>query len=181
MHHALATEMISFFSGHTDTIFDMDELRDIRPYTIGDTPHSINWKKSASYGQTMTNSYEPDTHIRGQIICVRSANRSRGRNHTIQHGIDLLIETIQHSIAHDAASRIEVIITDHPPTDAQLRRTKTMVISDFFWKHTDLKRCITHCQKGLSHGLIVPILTPLGQESHLLRMKYPQYFWSLAV
>jgi Protein of unknown function DUF58 len=147
MHHTLATEILSFFSGHTDTVFDMEELRDIRPYHIGDTPHSINRKKTASYGKTMTNSYEPDTHIRGQIICVRSANRSRGRNHTIQNGIDILIDTIRHSIAHDVASSLEIIVLDHPPTDAQMHRTKTMIISDFYWKRADLQRCIKLCQK----------------------------------
>ncbi len=77
MQHTITTEILSFFAGHTDTSFTMDELRDIRPYQIGDTPHSINWKKTAAYGKTMTNTYEPDTHLRGQIICVRSPNRKK--------------------------------------------------------------------------------------------------------
>jgi hypothetical protein len=147
MQHSLATQIISFFSGHTDTAFDMDELRDIRPYQIGDTPHMINRKKSASYGKTMTNSYEPDTHIRGQIICVHSANWKTGRNHTIDHGIHILIETILHAIAHDTASKIEVIFMSRPPDALQLSRSKTMIISDFFRSDADLRCCITHCKK----------------------------------
>lgn len=64
MKHSITTEILSFFAGHTDTAFDMTELRDIRAYQIGDTPHAINRKKSATYNKMMTNTYEPDTHIR---------------------------------------------------------------------------------------------------------------------
>lgn len=161
MQRTLTTQILSFFAGHTQTSYDMDDLRDIRPYQIGDRPHAVNWKKTATFGRMMTNTYEPDTHLRGQIICVRDSNRNKGRNHSIQHGIDVLISDIHATIAHDPASKIEIITTDRPPTTAQLQRAKTMIISDFFWSEADIHRTIIHCQRGLAHGLIIPILTPL--------------------
>jgi len=83
MVHVLVTrscvmikKILSFFAGRTETTFDQDDLRDMRPYQIGDNPHTINRKKTATQQKLISNTYEPDTRIRGQIICVTSDNRS---------------------------------------------------------------------------------------------------------
>jgi len=70
----LHQEILGFFSTRDTTATLQEELQDIRPYHLGDAKHAINRKKTAQYGELMTNTFDPNTHTHGRIMCIRSDN-----------------------------------------------------------------------------------------------------------